>query len=352
MNKEVAQWTRACISCQRAKVHRHVSTPLVQFPPSQRFEHIHMDIVGPLRLSNDYRYCVTMIDRCTRWPEAIPVRDITAEVVAQVLYESWIVRFGCPLRITTDQGRQFESSLFNALIKKMGINRLRTTAWHPQSNGHVERFHRTMKAALMARGATTTWTQELPTVLLGLRTALRQDNNLSPALMTYGTTLRMPSDFFEPPSSKIDDAELVRHITRTMTSLTPAPHRSQSVDKPFVYKDLATCTHIFVRNDTVRSPLTPPYDGPYEVLKRYDKYYKIQLPLRTTVVSLDRLKPAYIVKEDTENATEANCSRSQALTATNHNHTSAAYHDSTTAPANQPYVTRSGRVVKKNVRFS
>ncbi|PZC82925.1 hypothetical protein B5X24_HaOG209368 [Helicoverpa armigera] len=269
MNKEVARWTRACINCQRAKIHRHVITPLVPFPPSKRFEHIHIDIVGPLRLSNEYRYCVTIIDRCTKWPEAIPVRDITADVIAQVLYETWIVRFGCPLRITTDQGRQFESALFNALMKRMGINRIRTTAYHPQSNGQVERWHRTMKAALMARGATTTWTEELPTVLLGLRTALRQDNNLSPALMTYGTTLRIPSDFLEPQSASINDAEL----------------------------DLSTCTHVFVRNDATRAPLTPPYDGPYEVLKRDGKYYKIQLPLRTAVVALDRLKPAYVVSE-------------------------------------------------------
>lgn len=121
------------------------------------------------------------------------------------------------------------------------------------------------KLRLMARGANTTWTEELPAILLGLRTALRQDNNLSSALMTYGTTLRIPSDFFEPQKSTIDDAELVRRLARTMTTLTPVPHRSQSADKPFVHKDLLTCTHVFIRNDVTRPPLTPPYDGPYEV---------------------------------------------------------------------------------------
>lgn len=349
MSKDTATWTKACLDCQRAKVHRHVVTPLTTFPPSQRFEHIHIDIVGPLRISNDYRYVVTIIDRCTKWPEAIPVQEITAEVVAKALYENWIARFGCPLRISTDQGRQFESALFNTLMKKFGITRIRTTAFHPQSNGQVERFHRTMKAALIARGATTTWSDELPTVLLGLRNALREDNNLSPALMTYGATLRIPSDFFVPTQPNIQDADFVRQLSETMTSLTPST-RPQSEQRPFVYKDLATCTHVFVRNDTVRSPLTPPYDGPYKVLQRQDKHFKIQLPSRTSVISLDRLKPAYTLEDQADNevATPA------APTTTTHpvTTTTTTTTKDTSLSASQPYVTKTGRIVKKNVRFA
>lgn len=149
------------------------------------------------------------------------MQEITAQIVAKALYENLIARFGCPLRISTDQGRQFESALFNALMKKLGITRIRTTAFHPQSNRKIERWHRTMNAALMARGSTTTWSEELPTLLLGLRNALRDDNNLSPALMIYGATLRIPSDFFMPTQSKIDDADFVRRLTEAMTSLTP-----------------------------------------------------------------------------------------------------------------------------------
>lgn len=346
MNNEVAVWTRACIGCQRAKVHRHVITPLSAFPPSQRFEHIHIDIVGPLRLSNEYRYCVTIIDRCTKWPEAIPVQDITAEVVAKALYDNWIARFGCPLRISTDQGRQFESQLFNVLIKKLGISRIRTTAFHPQSNGKIERWHRTMKAALMARGTTTTWVDELPTVLLGLRTALRDDNNLSPALMTYGCTLRIPSDFFVPTKSNIEDADFVQRLSRVMTSLSPV-ERTLPTQQTFVYKDLATCTHVFVRNDTVRSPLTPPYDGPYEVLQRREKYFKIQLPTRTAVISLDRLKPAYIFNDQTNDAVP----KPTATGATMTKKTIPA-DTSIKSSGDHAYTTKSGRIVKKKVRFA
>ncbi|KAJ8731369.1 hypothetical protein PYW07_004533 [Mythimna separata] len=339
MNKDVTTWTRNCVGCQRAKVHRHVVTPLGSFPPSQRFEHIHIDIVGPLRLSYDYRYCVTIIDRFTKWPEAVPVREITAEIVAKALYENWIARFGCPLRISTDQGRQFESSVFNALMKKFGITRIRTTAYHPQSNGQIERWHRTLKAALMARGATTNWTDELPTVLLGLRTALREDNNLSPALMTYGSTLRVPSDFFAPATTiNMSDEDYVRRLTQTMTSLSPSCTTARTTASPFIHKDLGTCTHVFVRNDTVRAPLTPPYDGPYPVLQRHEKYYKIQLPHRETVVSLDRLKPAYICSETPNTTSPTNTASTPSIV--------------NPVPSHQPYITRTGRVCKPNVRFA
>lgn len=90
-----------------------------------------------------------MLDRSTGWPEAYPLKDITAESVAEVAYYGWITRFGCPLKVTTDQGRQFESNLLNQLARRMGITRIRTTAYHPQANGAVERWHRSLKTSLI-----------------------------------------------------------------------------------------------------------------------------------------------------------------------------------------------------------
>jgi len=83
-------------------------------PPTKRFEHIHTDIVGPLPISNGYRYCLMVVDRFSRWPEALPVENITAETMhrAQHLFRDWMTRYGVPVRITTDQGRQFEAELF------------------------------------------------------------------------------------------------------------------------------------------------------------------------------------------------------------------------------------------------
>lgn len=91
-----------------------------------------------------------MVDRFSRWPETVLLQDMSADTVASAFYRHWISRFGCPRIIISDQGTQFKSSLFKALTNLDGAKRIRITAYHPQSNGLVERWHRSFKAALMA----------------------------------------------------------------------------------------------------------------------------------------------------------------------------------------------------------
>jgi cleavage and polyadenylation specificity factor subunit 1 len=161
--------------------------------PAARFLHVHDDLVGTLPVSAGYRYYFTAVDRFTRWPEAIPIPDITAETVARALVAGWISLFGCLQTITTDQRRQFESQLFRSLAIMCGIQLSRTTAHHPAANGLVERFHRTLKAAIMCHGDQQ-WTEALPLVLLGIRTSYKADLQASVAELVYREPLRIPGE--------------------------------------------------------------------------------------------------------------------------------------------------------------
>ena len=152
MNTDIANWCRYCTGCQAAKVSRHNRPVFRKFEePTERFDHVHVDLVRPLPYSEGFRYLLTCVDRFTRWPGAIPIQDIRAETVADAFFGGWVARFGTPATITTDSGAQFESRLWDTLCNQFGITRNRTTSYHPQSNGKVECFHRQLKSHYGAR---------------------------------------------------------------------------------------------------------------------------------------------------------------------------------------------------------
>lgn len=150
MHRDIKTWCKNCLSCQQSKISRHVKLVPEQFiAPDGRFDHVHIDIVGPLHAYEGYQDILTMIDRFSRWVEAVPLQEISAQTVARAFFDTWVSRYGAPKVITSDQGSQFESRLFTALLSLIGCERIRTTAYHPAANGMVERWHRTMKAAFM-----------------------------------------------------------------------------------------------------------------------------------------------------------------------------------------------------------
>lgn len=300
INKDCRNWAKMCHPCQTNKITRHVTPPLGTFKlPRARFQYIHIDLIGPLPVSDGYRYCLTAVDRFTRWPEAIPIADISAETVAKAFVSNWIARYGVPSEIVTDRGKQFESALMKQLADLAGFRRNRTTAYHPASNGMVERMHRVLKTAIKCHNSLN-WTETLPLVLLGMRSGFKSDIQASPAELLYGETLRLPGEFFHhtKSSNSNDITDFTNRLRIVINSIRPQPASRHTERDIFVFKDLPSATHVYVRDDSVRGPLQSAYSGPYKVLQKGDKVFKLLMKGKEQTVSLERVKPAYLLTSE------------------------------------------------------
>ena len=142
-----------------------------------------------------------MVDRFTRWPEAIPMSDATVKTCARAFLFNWVARFRVPADISADRGPQFTAHLWDMLVYLLGVRLHRTCAYQPQANGLVERFHRHLKSSLMARLKDSIWIDALPFVLLGIRSTPKEDLKCSLAELVYGTPLKVPGDVSFPSTS-------------------------------------------------------------------------------------------------------------------------------------------------------
>jgi cleavage and polyadenylation specificity factor subunit 1 len=288
MARDINAWCRECQDCARAKVTRQPAANVEAIPvPAQRFTHVHVDLVGPLPTSREgFRYLFTMVDRSSRWLEAIPLRVMDAAACADAFISGWVARFGVPARLTSDRGRQFTSGLWANVCAQLGVQHISTTAFHPQSNGMVERCHRQIKDALKARLAGAAWPEHLPWVLLGLRTAPKEDSGISSAELVYLAPLTLPAQLAADVEAPL--APLLERLKRQV----PPPVRHAALQPlQALPANLQSVELVYVRRGGALPPLSPPYAGPYRVLKRGKKFFTLQIGARVETISVDRIKP-------------------------------------------------------------
>ena len=202
--------------------------------------------------------------------------------------------FSTPSVITSDRGSQFVSELWRHFSTFLGVELHQTTAYHPQANGLVERFHRDLKASLRTRLKTTgdNWTDQLPWVLLGLRTAFKEDLQTSSAELVFGEPLTVPGDFVSPSTDASDPAHLLRHLQEEVQQLRPIPTSRHGQQPSHVLDDVKTADHVFVPRNGHKGPLQL-YSGPYRVLQSGDKMFRIDVGGCEDTVTVDRLKHAH-----------------------------------------------------------
>ena len=195
---QVAEEIQKCEACEQ--YHRGGApkqTPLKPFLAGDSFETISIDITGKHpKSARGNEYIITMVDHFTKWAEAFPVRVHTAPVVARVIVDNVFSRFGFPRRILTDQGREFESQLFQELCRNMDIEKIRTSPYRPSTNACVERFHRTLNSMLakVIEANQRNWDDCIPAVMAAYRAAKHDSTGYSPNRLVLSKENRAPVD--------------------------------------------------------------------------------------------------------------------------------------------------------------
>ncbi|XP_028166346.1 uncharacterized protein LOC114357087 [Ostrinia furnacalis] len=212
-------------------------------------------------------------------------------------------------------------------------------------------MHRQLKSALMCHG--DSWCNSLPVVLLGMRSALKEDLQTSAAELVYGEPLRLPGEFVShAKTDRVEDIKsYVAQLRKYVADLKPCSPVRHGQPKTFVSQDLATTSHVFLRDDIPNRPaLKCPYSGPHKVLKRGDKTISLDVGTRNVSVSLDRVKPAFIDVDPSAIASSTRVSgASPSSSPPSSPHSSQPAAIVPPLPITKAYTTRSGRRVRFKV---
>ncbi|XP_055874549.1 uncharacterized protein LOC129924313 [Biomphalaria glabrata] len=197
ITKDVKKYVSTCHICQmKGPKGRHTQAPLQTVELTDKpFQKVAIDIIGPIPIESarKHKYILTLVDTCTRWPEAIPLVNITAIDITRALSEIFS-RTGLPEVILSDRGGQFTAEITKAFMDMYKIRMKFTTAYHPQSNGLCERMNSSLKQIIskIANDNPQNWDLLIPAALFAYRESQQETTGFSPFEMLYGANPRGP----------------------------------------------------------------------------------------------------------------------------------------------------------------
>lgn len=319
LEKDVKEFVSKCHRCAQRKSPNSLKVPLEEpYMATGPFEQVSLDIFGPLpRSKRGHRYLLTFIDNFTRYAEAVPLYEQTAQETAVAFVETIVTRHGVPRRLLTDQGRNFVSSLFKETCRALGTKKLQTTAYHPECNGMVERLHRTITDSIahFVRRDGRDWDRWVPYALMAYRAIPHSSTGFSPNRLLFGRELvtpfgcwlgpnqmptPLPGDHIEQLRTRLTEAykEALQRSEKAYNSRA-AFIRARRRDRSFEVGD-----RVYLHVPAVKPGHCPkfqrPWTGPHRITKVLSKVnYEVELCTGgMAIVHINRLKGAPWVEED------------------------------------------------------
>lgn len=311
MDEDVTRYCRSCDLCQKiAPKGRVKKTPLCTMPIIEEpFKRVGVDLVGPLLKSSEgYKYILTLVDYATRYPEAVPLRNINAKTVAEALIGIYC-RLGVPQEVLSDLGTQFTSEIMREVSELLKIRKIHTSPYHPATNGLCERSHSTLKNMLrkLCHDQPSKWPKYINPLLFAYRETPQASTGFSPFELLYGRTVRGPMQILkELWTGEVKDEE-VRNSYRYIFELRERMEEtlkiarenlSKSQERYKHYYDRKTQPRIFNVGDkalvllpTSSNKLLLQWKGPFEITqKRSGNTYKVKIEDKEKLYHANLLK--------------------------------------------------------------
>lgn len=211
IKKDVRQYCRECDCCTARKLPNGApKVPMKSYITGTPMTRVAVDVLGPLtETERGNRYILVLGDYFSKWTVAVPLPNQEAKMVAKAMVEEWICQWGAPRFVHSDQGRNFESELFSQLMEMLEIKKTRTTPLHPQSNGMVERFNKTLLRILTiyAKDCHRSWDEYTKFACMAYNSSVHSTTGFTPHKLLFGREMRLPVHVLTGNPSEEEDAQ-------------------------------------------------------------------------------------------------------------------------------------------------